>query len=471
MSSVPLDNRLLPRLKFDNWILDTMSLLAFIGESSVAKQSQAMTASVLCLLPRIIPAPQALLKPSRPRLVANVPAKLTGIDGNTETYDSVGLVANMITPLNDVVPYSFKVVQIDHASDYPAPDLMPQSGSPDGPSDLPAIDNLDPQPAFKKASSTASPHLVDFENAINNTPTTPVRTRLFSPIHVLSIFSCLLSIALIVCAFVWRDGSAVLAVSTMSLASAILGYASVWVLKPSKSRCASNRKRAKGDVLIRTKEGAFILVKCSPEVARELYSGDDEYSYIVSDRTHRLLTALGTILVMIGVIFFGNSSWNLQILVGSSYIVLNLFYFWIGTLPASYFWDLSRYRWQEVTPEDAECTHESQEDDPNTRPSFTRSLWFAIRDTRQTGWVKRSGAVPETPQWEEWLREAKENALAQNRKWPAVRRMHEIVGTHSQGEIQGMPAHGKLLRAPINLRDKDHVLEQVEQPGKLIEMS
>lgn len=43
-----------------------MSLLAVIGESSMELHSQALTSSWTCILPRIIPAPQALLKATRP---------------------------------------------------------------------------------------------------------------------------------------------------------------------------------------------------------------------------------------------------------------------------------------------------------------------------------------------------------------------------------------------------------------------
>lgn len=34
----------------------------------------------------------------------------------------------------------------------------------------------------------------------------------------------------------------------------------------------------RGDMLIRTREGAFILIKCAENVARELYSSTDECS-------------------------------------------------------------------------------------------------------------------------------------------------------------------------------------------------
>lgn len=46
--------------------LDIVSLLAVISEYSMAEQAQPLTASWLCFLPQLLPAPQVLLKPSRP---------------------------------------------------------------------------------------------------------------------------------------------------------------------------------------------------------------------------------------------------------------------------------------------------------------------------------------------------------------------------------------------------------------------
>ena len=50
----------------NGWRLDIVSLLAVIGESSMESHSQTLTSSWTCILPRIIPAPQALLKATRP---------------------------------------------------------------------------------------------------------------------------------------------------------------------------------------------------------------------------------------------------------------------------------------------------------------------------------------------------------------------------------------------------------------------
>lgn len=90
--------------------------------------------------------------------------------------------------------------------------------------------------------------------------------------------------------------------------------------------------------------------------------------------------------------------------------------------------DLDRYEMEDVTPDDAKNAHlKTCDDEHEGMPSFTRTLWFAIRETRHGAWVERSGAMPGTDQWKKWLAEATRNAWDKNRKWPAVTRKSEIM--------------------------------------------
>ncbi|KAL4723458.1 hypothetical protein ACLX1H_009955 [Fusarium chlamydosporum] len=473
-----------------NWSLDVVTLLAVIGESSMAEQTQTITASALCLLPRLIPAPQALLKPSRPSRMPETLAKMTGVYSGT-TLDSVGFFATIITPLDALQPYSFRVFEIKHTvpSHLEDVDINPTSAQEswptrglhwvksrrsssysndrpptskeaqtncssraprmDGGLPLPAQANLPaaaartttfnlpnesqgnedaPKPIVRRPTAKQKVQDMLANPTFANTKRRPaVPAKLFSPIHVLSVFSCLLSISIIVCAVVWKDGNAILAVSLISFASTVVGYASFW--HPILMNRKHTNEVPRGDVMIRTREGAFILIKCTEEVARELYSGTEECHYHVGGRTYRLLMALGTTLLMLSVVLFGNCTWNSQIFIGGSYIVLNGLYWGLGMLPRSYFWDLSRYQWEDITPDDAKNAHEmtDKNDQREGYPSFTRTLWFAIRETQRTGWVSRSGAAPGTDQWKNWLREALVNAKKGNRSWNSVARKDAIV--------------------------------------------
>jgi len=189
-----------------------------------------------------------------------------------------------------------------------------------------------------------------------------------------------------------------------------------------------NIKLPPGDLIIRTSQFAFLYIKCEETVMRELF-GTDECKYRVGDRLYRFLMGIGTILLMISVVLLGNCSWNMQLFIGVSYITLNGLYWAMGMLPKKLFWDLSRYQWKNITPPDArlaELTIEGSKSREDVA-SFTRTLWYAIRETKRTAWVKRSGTTPDTPQWRQWLEEAEREAKANNRTWEAVARKDEIM--------------------------------------------
>ncbi|KAM6532890.1 hypothetical protein FALCPG4_005935 [Fusarium falciforme] len=475
-----------------SWSLDVVTLLAVIGESSMTEHSQTITASLLCLLPRLIPAPQALLKPSRPGRMPETLAKMTGVYSGT-TLDSVGFFATIITPLDALPAFSFRVLEIKHSDQshfgdvemrFPSrkdswyrrgldfikqrrsssfikdnesnggqelrPNRIPRSPAlEDGGLPLPASatptparkttirlpedtaqdeNSAPPKPLARRATAKSVFQDMLANPTFANTKKRPaVPAELFSPIHVLSVFSCFLSIAIVGCAIRWRDGNAILAVSLISFASSVVGYASFW--HPILMNRKHTNEVPRGDVMIRTREGAFILIKCTEEVARELYSGTEECHYHVGDRSYRLLMALGTTLLMLSVVLLGNCTWNSQIFIGGSYIVLNGLYWGLGMLPPSYFWDLSRYTWEDVTRDDAKNAHliTDSSDQREGYPSYTRTLWYAIRETRRTGWVSRSGAAPGTDQWKKWLAEALENAGKGKRDWESVARKDVIM--------------------------------------------
>ncbi|KAH8773478.1 hypothetical protein F5883DRAFT_25378 [Diaporthe sp. PMI_573] len=247
-----------------------------------------------------------------------------------------------------------------------------------------------------------------------------------SPTNIISAMSFVLTGAIIGMMVYWKDGVALLAVGILSLGTSIVGYASWW--RPVLMVRARRDKVTAGDIVIRTQQGGFILVRCSDEVARELYAGTAECEYHVGDRAHKLLMALGTAVLMVSIVLLGNVGFEGQTMVGASYIVLNGAYWLASMVPKEYYWDLSRYEWRDVTPRDAR--HADRTTDPKDLcdgyRSFTRTLWYVIREAKSTRWAERSGAAPGTRRWRQWLREAEENARAGNRRWAAVRRRDRI---------------------------------------------
>ncbi|KAI0594729.1 hypothetical protein F4775DRAFT_585978 [Biscogniauxia sp. FL1348] len=507
------------------WRLDVVTLLAVIGESSIAEHAQTITASILCLLPRIIPAPQALLKPSRPARLPEVTAKMTGVYSGV-VLDTVGFFANIIHPLDQIQPYSFKILEIKHrdrneagGAKLPAPAPAPtangsnilskflrpgraDSGLSSSRSIRRAPDNAareEPELTGVAFSSSADVEAgqahapaqgitrresrkdkvqdyVTNPTLVNSEKRPAIPATLFSPIHILEIFSVILTFSIIGFAAHYKDGTAIVAVSLISLASSVVGWASLW--SPILMKRSHTNKVPKGDVIIRTREGGFLLIRCTEEVARELYSGTEECKYVVSGRSYRVLMGIGTFLLMVAVILLGNCKWKTQIFIGASYITLNGMYWAMGLLPKSYFWDLSRYDFKDVTPPEAK--HAEEKTDPSDPregwPSFTRTLWFAIRATQKTAWVQRSGAAPNTPQWNLWLREAEAAAeaaakAAENGKtkpWPSVARK-DVIMKMSDEEIENLNKRAKNLRPVEDDGAKQAVpaveIQHVDRPG------
>lgn len=410
--------------------MDIVSLLAVIGESSMETHSQAITSSWTCMLPRIIPAPQALLKASRPTRMPSLPSAVVGIHNGT-LVPTLNFFPNIIHPIEELPQFSFVVYEIKHKnenwrSERPTSSdaKQPKNTSATTSFELSALENGPAPPPLQKRRTMK-------EKMTFNTSAPPhIPTKIYSPLNLLSIGSCLLTIGLLVWAFLVPDGTACLALFTISLASSIVGYASWW--SPKLTQRVMTQRVPPGDVAIRTREGAFVLVKCDENVARELYTGTEECDYHIKTKTYRVLVGLGTFLLMVSVVLLGNCTFTMQAAIGVSYICLNGAFWATSLINKRQFWDLSAYQWEDITPEDAKNAHERRRPvDHNATgepASFTRTMWYAIRETKKIGWIKKSGAAPTTPQWDKWLSMAEEEAVKGNRNWNAVEQQHMIVG-------------------------------------------
>ena len=72
---------------FQQFQLDIVGFLAILGEGSVLANAQVATLSKLIYLPRLLPAPHAFLRPSRPSKLAPIDADVAGVfSGNHKRY-------------------------------------------------------------------------------------------------------------------------------------------------------------------------------------------------------------------------------------------------------------------------------------------------------------------------------------------------------------------------------------------------
>lgn len=348
--------------------------------------------------------------------IGEVNAVVVGVDNGT-LVQTLNYFANIIHPIEELPQYTFKVYTIKHT---PPPNADKTSHK--SISNSIELESGGPTPKLRRPST-----LRESTGIGSNSDKLPrIPSPIWSPLNILSIGSFLLTIGLLILAAMTKDGTACVAVGTISLASSIVGYASWW------SAVLTNRNFESevppGDVIIRTRKGAFILVRCDENVARELYSGTEECKYTVAKQSYRVLVAFGTFLLMISVVLLGNCKFTMQAAIGASYIVLNGLFWGLSFFEDGSFWDLSGYQWEDITPTlpDALYADKQQSDTVEGRPSFTRTLWYAIRETKKIGWVKRSGAAPSTEQWHRWLKAAEENARNGKRDWHAVEEKENI---------------------------------------------
>lgn len=426
-------------------------------------------------------------------------ALATGVESGV-ALESVSFFASILIPM-DLPAYSFRVFEIKHSVKSRARPNLSSSmavasqsgflGSLKGffSREEPVEKTVDIESAGRKSESPdpAAPDTEGnveikgirrqntFREKVENTLVSGGRNKrpaipakLASPLHMLTIFSFLVSVAILVCAVIWRDGTAILSISLISFASSIVSYATWWEPRLMSVEGTENRKLPDGDIMIRTREGAFIYVRCKEDVARELFSGTEECKYRVNGAGHNLLMASGTVILMLAIVLLGNCKWNSQMFIGASYITLNGLYWGLGMLPKKYFWDMSRYYIKDITPDDAVNAHKRtkpgghQRDksftsrvntklsrvstaithprqplpgraiphppvDPDSRACFTRTLWYAIRESRSAEWVTKNKAAPNTDVWLKWLAEAERAARRGERGWKAVERKDELI--------------------------------------------
>lgn len=317
--------------------------LAILGEGSVLANAQVTFLSYFCYLPRLLPAPQAFIRPTRPDRLETVPAEVVGAaSGNVRHH--LNHVANILHDEGNSLPdFSVRCY------------TLTEKESP------------------------------------------PVRAKLAGPLTWLAVLGCAMSVALLVLAIAEDDGMAMLATVLLSSLSSILGFGSKWTLK--LPRRIATRPVPPGDVVIKYPQGAFVIIKCSEEIARELYWAPEQCNYQRSLQSYRLISLIGTLMLMFGVIALGNAGVTLQIAFAAAYLILNAGYWAVAALPAKMHWDLGSFE---------KSVRGSSTGEANA--NFTQALWQAIAITRSSEWARIAGIAPRSRAWDEWLGKAAEMA-------------------------------------------------------------
>ncbi|KAF2721931.1 hypothetical protein K431DRAFT_223014 [Polychaeton citri CBS 116435] len=312
---------------FDNFQLDIVGFLAILGEGAVTANAQVSALSRLFYLPRLLPAPQALLWPARPIILSPAKATVTGVfSGNTK--DHLHHIANILL----------------------------------------------------------------------------VKAKSNGPLSWVTLLGCLLSAALFIISVTVGDGMSLLATILLSLLSTLAGIGNKWNLKLPQPDKDPNSKKPAADVVVRWPNGSYVIVKCDEEVARELFFAPEEIQYQLKSKTvYRLLSLIGTLMLMLGVIFLANAKLQLQFAWAGAYVILNAAHWVAAALPQRLHWDVSCYKLKEQHIE-------GKFPGPKCK-NFTIALWKAICFTEgSVGWVATNGAAPKTSVWSNWVSKAGEVA-------------------------------------------------------------
>lgn len=321
-----------------------------LTSKAIETNAQTTALSDLSYLPRLVPAPQALIRHDRPerlrpREVARV---VSSHSGNSK--EQLNHVASLLHHTgNTMEDYAVKAYEVH-------------------------------------------------ETLGNNGKRPEVKSRTTGPLSFLALLGFFMSLTLLVVSIEKEDGMSLLATLSLSFVSTIIGIGSRWKLTLPKRR--DTRKIPRSDVIIKYPQGAFIVVKCSEEIQRELYWHVEKCDYRVPLRVYRILSLVATLLLMAGVIFLANASILLQILWAGAYVILNAAYWAVAALPQNLHWDLAAFECNEL---EIQGFGEPGYDKP-TR--FTDALWLVVAITKASSWAQDFDIAPKSEDWAEWLRKA-----------------------------------------------------------------
>jgi hypothetical protein len=77
-----------------------------------------------------------------------------------------------------------------------------------------------------------------------------------------------------------------------------------------------------------------LIVRYNEDVARELYFAPEEIEYTIKSlRIYRLLSLVGTLMLMLGVIALANAKLQLQFVWAGAYISINIAYWVVAAVP------------------------------------------------------------------------------------------------------------------------------------------
>lgn len=402
------------RSKGDGWKFDIVSLIAIIGESTIERHIQLITASRFSWIPRLIPAPQVLLKTKRPeRLPPVKDIEIFGVHSGTKVTE-LNFFADVIHRIRELKPYEFRRYTIEKRKSPANGSITGQNGNVNGGTGGGQVNDGDAGQGLGRAEEGRINMCAEHNETHHANNTAPSEIVIKNPFQwnlltIVTTVSILMTIGLFIWAALIHDGVAMIAIGTMSMSTCISCMANKWY--PTLSPRPTSNEVPPGDVVIKTRKGAFIVAHCNEEVTRELYTCADTCQYTFDDGALQSMLGISTFLLIASIIFFTNCGWTMQTAIGMAYIILNMMYWVIPFVMGDddKTWDLSLYQ-----------QNHDEKKDRILKPgqTYTQALWYAIHETRSVDWVTSGGFAPGTGFWGEWLDLASKNL--ENEHWDAV---------------------------------------------------
>lgn len=387
--------------RFQNLRLDIVGIIAILGDGGVTRNAQVAALSWYNIIPRLLPAPQALLKQERDRRLPTQSGTVVGVySGNVR--HNLNFFTSVLHP-DRLENYEVEFLQVD--------------------------------PKYGEA------------------PDESYGARHWGELFCLSLVGCSMSLALVALSVYYRDGMSLLATIFLSMVSSLVGISSHWKLDfPPPEVANPSEILPPGDIVIYYPNGAFRVIRCTEKTSR-LYFQVESCKYSLEDSPYRSIALLATIMLMLGVIFLSNATLRLQVAFGSAYIILNALYWGVSAVnPLTNHWKHSfkitkfplitpakrdksntrlgknaqdqsrplpevtdgtristRRRWRNsvVLRRGAQMVgYEMNDPDTQQEPdrTMTTALWVAIALTGTSKWLNDSTQIaPVSEAWKDWL--------------------------------------------------------------------
>ncbi|OAG39587.1 hypothetical protein AYO21_06231 [Fonsecaea monophora] len=277
---------------FKDLQLDIVGIIAVLGEGSITRNAQATSLSWWSTLPRLMPAPHALLEHERKYRLPTAPGIVTGAYSGMMKRE-LNFFAQLLHP-EPLEDYQVELVQVTE----------------------------------KERPAGTSTH-------------SPFGPKKYGALFWISVAGSAMTLALIGLSVYYHDGFSLLATIMLSMVSSFVGFGTHWNLVFQQPRVEVGREGVipRSDVVIYYPNGSIRVIRPTSEQIALLYFQLEYAQYAISDTLYRTLALLSTVMLMTGVVCLANASNILQVTFAASYILLNVLYWAVSALnPFRYHW-------------------------------------------------------------------------------------------------------------------------------------